>query len=164
MGRVKVNYRQLERLQRRISKLAAVDVEAFCEAMSKELAARMLAKVIKRTPVGLYKDECVGGTLRRGWTARSEREAELSATFGGNGGASKYAQSLVVKKTGNNYEIEIINPVNYASYVEFGHRTRNHQGWVNGRFMMTISAEEVEQQAPAIIERKLKAKLMEVFK
>ncbi|WPK12238.1 HK97 gp10 family phage protein [Lysinibacillus louembei] len=164
MAKVKVNYKQLERLQRRISKFAQVDLDAFCEAMAKELAARMLAKVIKRTPVGEYTDGRVGGNLRRGWTASSEREAELSATFGGGTGASKFAQSLTVKKSGNNYEIEITNPVSYASYVEYGHRTRNLKGWVPGRFMMTISADELEQQAPAIIERKLKAKLMEVFK
>ncbi|MCT6924091.1 HK97 gp10 family phage protein [Metasolibacillus sp.] len=133
MARVRVNYKQLERLQRRISKFADVDMEAFNIAMVKELAARLLAKVIKRTPVDT-------GVLRRGWTIGQ------------------------VKKIGDMYEIEVINNIEYASYKEFGHRTRNHQGWVNGRFMMTISADELEQQAPAIIERKLKAKLMEVFK
>lgn len=140
MARVRVNYKQLERLQRRINKFADVDMEAFNIAMVKELAARLLAKVIKRTPVGVYDDGRVGGTLRRGWTIGQ------------------------VKKIGDMYEIEVINPTEYGQYVEFGHRTRNHQGWVNGRFMMTISADELEQQAPAIIERKLKAKLMEVFK
>ena len=139
-GRVKVNYRQLERLQRRINKFAQVDMEAFCEVMAKELAGRLLSKVIKRTPVGVYDDGRKGGTLRRGWTIGH------------------------IKKIGNKYEIEVINPTEYAAYVEYGHRTRNHQGWVNGRFMMTISADELEQQAPAIIERKLKAKLMEVFR
>lgn len=48
-------------------------------------------------------------------------------------------------------------------YIEFGHRTSNHQGWVNGRFMMTISAAELEQQAPAILQRKLFKMLKEAF-
>lgn len=151
----KVDYRQLKRLQERMQKLEKIELEKFCEAMAKELAARMLAKVIKRTPVGQYDDGTVGGTLRRGWTSKSHREAELSATFGGGSGAKKFAESIIVTKKGNIYEIEIINPVDYASYVEFGRRTRNHKGWVPGRFMMTISADELQKDAPKIIEKKL---------
>lgn len=159
----KVNYRELQKLQKRMEKLEKVEFEKFCEAMAKELAARLLAKVIKRTPVGQYEDGTVGGTLRRGWTSKSHREAELASTFGGGSGAKKFAESITVTKKGNIYEIEIINPVDYSAYVEFGHRTRNHQGWVPGRFMMTISADEVERQAPKIIERKLVKMLGDAF-
>ncbi|MED3803691.1 HK97 gp10 family phage protein [Lysinibacillus xylanilyticus] len=164
MGRGgRVDYRQLKAFERKLAKLAESDYRKFCDAAAKELAARLLAKVIKRTPVGVYEDGTTGGTLRRGWTAKSHREAELSATFGGGNGANKFADSLKAKKVGSVYEIEVINPVEYASYVEFGHRTRNHEGWVNGRFMMTISADEVEQQAPAILERKLVNMLKEAL-
>ena len=47
------------------------------EACAKELAARLLAKVIKRTPVGQYPSGSgkVGGTLRRGWTAGKNQNA-----------------------------------------------------------------------------------------
>ena len=101
----------------------------------------MLAKAIKRTPVGQYPPSAgkLGGTLRRGWTV-------------GN-----------VIHEGVNYKIEIINPVEYAQYVEYGHRTRGHKGWVPGRFMLTISCQEVNQQAPAIIEKNLEKMLREVF-
>ena len=51
--------------------------------------------------------------------------------------------------------IDIINPVNYASYVEFGHRTRGHKGWVKGRFMLTQSEIELNADAPKILEKKL---------
>ena len=57
----------------------------------------------------------MGGTLRRGWTVGT------------------------VIKSGKQYNIEVINSVEYASYVEFGHRTRNHKGWVPGQYMLTIS-------------------------
>lgn len=130
-----VNYQQLKAFERKLAKLARGDFEKFCEAAAKELAARLLSKVIKITPVAKVD----GGTLQRGWTIGQ------------------------VKKSGLIYEIEVINPVEYAQYVEFGHRTRNHQGWVNGRFMMTISADQVEQQAPAILERKLFNMLKEAF-
>ena len=34
--------------------------------------------------------------------------------------------------------------------------TRNHKGWVEGKFMLTISEQELEGDIPKIIERKLK--------
>ena len=54
----------------------------------------------KRTPVGQYPSGSgkVGGTLRRGWTIGE------------------------VKHEGNDCIIEVINPLEYASYVEYGHR------------------------------------------
>ncbi|TCL35644.1 bacteriophage HK97-gp10 putative tail-component [Anaerospora hongkongensis] len=160
----KCDFKQLQQLQKRLEKLDRSDVDQFCEDCAKELAARLLAKVIKRTPVGQYEGEGKnGGTLRRGWTAASEREAELSSTFGGGTGAAAYVKALAVTKKGNVYQIEIINPVSYASYVEFGHRTRGGKGWVNGQFMLTISEDELDSQAPAILERKLMKYLGDAF-
>lgn len=159
----KTNFRELKKFQQRLEKLSRVQIDDFCESAAKELAARLLAKVIKRTPVGQYGDGRVGGTLRRGWTAKSHREAELGATFSGGGGARAYADSMTVRKSGDTYHIEVINPVDYAMYVEYGHRTRGSGGWVPGRFMMTISADEVESAAPRIIERKLLQFLKEAF-
>lgn len=129
-------------------------VTAFIESCAKELSARLLAKVVKRTPTGEYPKESgkKGGTLKRGWTGEK------------GGGASAYANSLKVHHYGGVYVIEIINPVEYASYVEFGHRTRNHEGWVEGRFMLSISEGEIKRDAPKIIEKKLKKKLGECFK
>jgi len=69
-----------------------------------------------------------------------------------------------VVKTDNGYTIEVINPTEYASYVEFGHRTPNHKGWVEGRFMLTISEQELEADAPRILENKLMKFLGGVFK
>ena len=161
----KCDFKQLQQLQHRLDKLQRADIDKFCQDCAKELAARLLAKVIKRTPVGRYGSGTGknGGTLRRGWTAASEREAELSSTFGGGTGASAYAKALTITKVGNAYQIEIINPVSYASYVEFGHRTRGGKGWVKGQFMLTISEDELDSQAPAILERKLMKYLGDAF-
>lgn len=158
-----VDYRQLQRLQQRMERIErGADFEKFCEDCAKEITARMLAKVIRRTPVGVYEGQSkTGGTLRRGWTAKTHQEAESSSGRGKN--ATSFAKELRIVKRGNIYEIYVINPVEYASYVEFGHRTRNHQGWVQGQFMMTISAAEVERQAPQILERKIQAFMGEVF-
>ncbi|BDR66976.1 phage protein [Clostridium tetani] len=59
-----------------------------------------------------------------------------------------------VEKRGNAYVVEIFNNLEYASYVEYGHRTRDHKGWVEGRFMATISMQEIERQLPKFLEKK----------
>ena len=129
-----VDYRNLQKLEKRMKQMSAADLDTFCRAAAKELAARLLRKVKKRTPVGQYSSKSgkTGGTLRRGWTIDAD-----------------------ITKVGDEYEIIVFNPVEYASYVEFGHRTANHRGWVKGRFMMTESEIELESQAPQILERKL---------
>ena len=129
-------------------------MDKFLQSCAKELAARLLRKVIKRTPVGQYPKGSgkVGGTLRRGWTAEKTQSA------------TSYVDSLSITKEGNNYVIEIINPVEYASYVEFGHRTKNHEGWVEGQFFLTISEQEIQESAPQILEKKLQKYLKECFK
>ena len=70
--------------------------------------------------------------------------------------AQGYADSLTVNHFGDTYVIEIVNPVEYASYVEYGHRTANHSGWVKGQFMMTISEQELQKIAPKVLENKIK--------
>ena len=140
-----------------MQKVNEVQVNQFIESCTKELAARLLAKVIKRTPVG----EDHGGTLRRGWTTQANGSGAEGMK---SKGASQYVDTLKVHHFGDTYVIEIVNPVEYASYVEFGHRTPNHKGWVQGKFMLTISEQEVENAAPAILEKKLQKFLGEVFK
>lgn len=157
----KCDYKLLKELQKKVDRLKGDDFNAFCESCAKELAARLLRKVIKRTQPGQYPPGSgkVGGTLRRGWTSKTEAEAR----GGGNTDAKAYADSIPITKVGDTYQIEIVNPVTYASYVEFGHRTRNHEGWVKGKFMLTISEKELQSQAPGILERKLNKYMGEIF-
>lgn len=146
-------YGQLVQFSDKLKRLNDMEREQFIEGCVKEIAARLLAKVVKRTPVheGKYPDGHNGGTLRRGWTGEKKQST------------AKYAQNLSVKRKGNTYVIDIVNPVEYASYVEYGHRTRNHKGWVKGKFMMTISVQEVEQMTPQILEKRLNKMLKEVI-
>ena len=151
----KVNVSDLENFKKNIEKsLGSQQVNEFIESCAKELAARLLAKVIKRTPVGQYPKSSgkKGGTLRRGWTGEKSQSS------------ADYVNTLKVIHNGNMYVIEIVNPVDYASYVEFGHRTRGGDGWVEGKFMLTISEQEIERDAPRILENKLKKKLGECFR
>ena len=145
MGRMgNFNIDGLKKFRDELNKLQ--DPDKFVEACAKELAARLLRMVVKRTPVGEYPKSSgkKGGTLRRGWTGEKRSSAQ------------NYADSLTVHHFGDTYVIEIVNPVEYASYVEYGHRTANHKGWVKGKFMMTISEQELEKIAPKVLENKNK--------
>lgn len=160
-----VDYKQLQTLADKLKSLETDPrIAQFCEECSKELAARLLALVIPRTPVGVYPAETgkKGGTLRRGWTGERKTDPRV------------YANSLPVSKDGNTYTIEIINPVYYASYVEFGHRQMAGRyvpaigkqlkaNWVNGKYMLTISEGELEQIAPRLLAQKLERFLEEIF-
>ena len=152
---VQMEGEQLKKLKEQIMLFGdPTQMDQFLESCAKELAARLLRKVIKRTPVGQYPAGSgkVGGTLRRGWTGKQSKNA------------AEYANSLPIRREGKDIVIEIINPVEYASYVEYGHRTRGHKGWVEGQFFLTISENEIRTSAPAIIEKKLKKYLKECAK
>lgn len=168
----KCDFSEFEKLEKEFEKLAKTDVEKFCKDVAKELAVRLLSKVIPRTPVGEGTFEVInekkytiksGGTLRRGWTANTEAEAESGSVPD----PTTYADSLKIFKFGNNYIVIVENPVKYASYVEYGHRQepgryvpalgkRLKQSWVEGKYMLTISEKELESQLPAILEQKMK--------
>jgi len=188
------DFRQLKNLQKNMQKMVEQgDTIKFCEECARELAARLLAMVIKRTPVGDNQYEDVldnngnkvvykkgknkgktkqqvvrqGGTLRRGWTSQTEEEAET----GSSKNAKEWANSLNVNKVGDVYQVEVVNPVHYASYVEYGHRQepgrfvpaigkRLVNSWVDGAFMLTLSEKDLEEIAPKIIEIKI-AKFLE---
>ncbi len=159
-----IDIQGFKKLQEELNKMK--NYNDFVESCAKELAARLLAKAVRRTPVGDYSREIevvakkdsknhkkgdtykkkinpsgkMGGTLRRGWTIGE------------------------IKKEGGVYNIDIINPVEYASYVEYGHRSPNHKGWVEGHFMMTISEQELQTIAPKVLESKLRKYLEECMK
>ena len=157
------DFSELRKYADKLEKLTDADINDLCVKCSKELAARLLALVIPRTIVGDYPAGSgkVGGTLRRGWTSKTHDEA--ASGKGKNGKPIKeYVASLPVRKVGNYYIIKIINPVEYSPYVEFGHRTKSG-GWVDGKYMLTISEERLKQIAPRVLEKMLYQKIREVI-
>ncbi len=148
---------QLQQLNHRLEQLMDADLDTFMRNASKDLAKRLLSKTVKRTPV-------VYGTLRDAWAI------------------------MPVGHRGSHYTVVLINNLVYASYVEYGHRQQpgrfipGHwesdrfvydpdaeggmvlkQSWVKGRYMLTISTQELEQKAPAILEKKLYDFMKECF-
>ncbi|MFS8215553.1 HK97 gp10 family phage protein [Paenibacillus polymyxa] len=124
MSFAEFDFSEFEQLSKSLRKMQA-DYPHFVENCIRELASRLLAKTVARTPVDT-------GMLRRNW------------------------QLGPVERVGGGYSIELFNPIEYAPYVEYGHRTRLHTGWVEGRFMLTISERELERELPALMDRKLK--------
>ena len=133
-SKIKVQFDGLKEFKKIIEEMEKEKEQLMIDTI-KELAARLLRKVIKRTPSDT-------GNLRRNWTVSD------------------------VRKNGGNYEIEVSNSTEYASYVEFGHRQtpgrfvpaigkRLKKSWVKGKFMLTISENELQKQAPAVIEKKI---------
>lgn len=51
-----------------------------------------------------------------------------------------------------NDAITIGSPMEYASFVEYGHTLRNSV-WKDGRFMLTLSIEEVQKEIPKRFEK-----------
>lgn len=129
----KTDFKQLVNMRDKFQQLQTSDLQNLAIELTNEIAARLFRRVVKRTPVGQYSSGSgkTGGTLRRGWTIGE------------------------IQHIGNMYQVEIINTIEYAPYVEFGHRTANHKGWVQGRFMLTISEREIQAQATKIVERRI---------
>ena len=154
--------KDLKKLQKELNKIQQNNVDAFIEECAKELAARLLRILIENTLPGNYPPSTgkKGGTLRRGWTSKTHEEA----ASGGESDAKAYANSLEIKQNGDTFVIEIVNPVEYASYVEYGHMTRNHKGWVPGKLVMTRAEADIQRIAPKVIEAKIKKYLEECFK
>ena len=172
----KVDFKELEKFYERLHKLPIKDIDIFCRYASKQLAARLLQRVIKDTPVGKYPSETgkQGGMLRRGWFAKTHEEAEASNILPTPQMAIEYANSLAITKVGSEYRIEIINPVEYASYVEFGHRQtpgryvpaigkRLKASYVEPQYFLTNANQIIENQMTGILQRELDKFLKEAF-
>ena len=163
---ITVDTSQLKAFSDRIQALSTTQKEAFFDRACKGMAGRYLAIVIPATPVGKSTSgdggtTHEGGTLRRGWT-------------GGADGNASFADSLSSTPTGGGYSITITNSVEYASYVENGHRQtpgryvpaigkRLVKSWVDGQFFVKKSEEALESQAPVILNTMLDAYLRTVF-
>ena len=61
-----------------------------------------------------------------------------------------------ITRNGDTLEVWFVNPMNYATYVEYGHAKPYKAGaspgsadWVEGYFMMTVSLQIIERNLPA---------------
>lgn len=71
----------------------------------------------------------------------------------------------VVKK-GNTYHIQIYNHLEYAGFVEWGHRVviaGQTVGWVEGRFMLKLTMAEMKRLAPNMWKKDVEKEVRRVF-
>ena len=80
------------------------------------------------------------GSLRKGWT------------------------TLPLKRLPKGVSVDVVNNVSYAIYVEKGHRTRNHKGWVEGQFMLEKAETEIKNIMPKVVQDKINKLLKGGFK
>lgn len=174
-GAVKIDLKGFEELSKDLEKING-EVQWFIVELANEIAARLLRKVIKRTPVGIYgkqipvtkkiyRYEVIQGETTRNGKPKKRRidtgrtKTVMESTSSKTGGTLRERWDVgSIIKSGETYSVEVFNPMEYASYVEFGHRTRNHKGWVPGQYMLTISEEEMKNDLERIIQNKLKEK------
>lgn len=196
----KCDFRELEQLNKRLEQLSSVDFDSFCREAANEIAARLLEKVKKRTPVGVApkfdeplttkvrgNDYIAQVTTKTGEKVFRKRKGKSYTMLtrsgairdkywsGYEGGTLRDAWTILpVEKQGDQYIVTVVNNTEYASYVEYGHRQTPGRyvpalgkslkaSWVKGRFMLTISTQELETQAPALLQQKLYLFLKEVF-
>ncbi len=144
MGAVKADIRALKKLR---DKIAALENGGDREKFCEDCAKKLAAELIS---LATKRTPVKTGYLRRGWTAGS------------------------VEKHGDTYTITVKNPVEYAPYVEYGHRQtpgryvpeigkRLTKNWAAGQYMLTLSEEDLREIAPSILEKRLNAFLREVF-
>lgn len=127
-----VDFSAFERWSKQIDKAIA---DNAAQKLTEQVLLELANRVLRRTK---QKTPVDIGTLRRSW------------------------QVGEVVRHGDYLEIEIYNPVEYAEFVEYGHRQepgryvpalgkRLKQSYVPGQYMLTLSIKEVEALAPALI-------------
>lgn len=65
-----------------------------------------------------------------------------------------------VKKTGSGFEMSLTNNMEYAGFVELGHRTRGGKSVVKGQYMMKKGTIRLEKRLPKALENAM-AKALE---
>ena len=128
-----VDSREMRAFQEKLEQFEQIDKDEFCKSAAKQLASRLLRAAIKDTPVDT-------GQLKKAW------KCDFNVVY-----------------RGGEYRITVYNPMEYASYVEFGHRKRGGKGWVKGRFMLTNAEKDLDPKIPAILEKELQKKLERIF-
>ena len=170
-----VDTSEIEQLMKNIEGMKEATPE-FLRQCTNELGQRLLRKVIRRTPVGKKP------TFKGEKTAKAEGKSGKSKTFltkegaayenmiktywsGYSGGHLRRSWRVTsVEGAGYNYTITVENPLDYASYVEHGHRQTPGRfipalgkkavvSWVKGRHMLSESVNEIEESKYKIVDR-----------
>lgn len=124
------------------------DFDAWLRQFLLEQAQRAVKEIKNNTTV-------ITGALRNSWAVGNQvlqvgrRDVdEVSAS-------EQEATIESVKVSGSVLDVTIFNQVEYASFYEFGHRSTKGN-WVDGRFVMKIGIDQIEQAMPARFDKDFK--------
>lgn len=110
-------------------------IDDFCKDCSIRIVSEVFKKAAKRSPVDT-------GTLRRGFTI---------------------TDNLEMSKIGDTFKTSVTNNTSYADYVEFGHRIKNSDKFVDGFKMLSTAEDEVRNVIPTYLERRMKKEFGDMF-
>lgn len=138
-----LDFSQLKDFQQKLQQLDKKIQDEVCKNVVNGLAAQLVKATIQKTPVGKYPKSThkIGGTLRRGWKAKGF-------------------------KIPRGYEATVFNNIEYAPYVEYGHRiVKNGQtvGFVQGHHMLEKSIDEVRRIIASYANQKVTEAIKEVL-
>lgn len=104
----------------------------------------------------LLRDSCLNDIIVNATNEIAQRIFALTVdNTPVDSGFLKNGWDIESEQDGLRYKVTIFNNVEYAIYVEYGHRTTS-DGWVKGKFMFTIAKETVKPQINKIVEKHLK--------
>ena len=156
---MKKNFSKLKQFKINLETLGN-NKDLFMKKMANDLATMFLAEVKKRTPVGKGTFEVVGKKSR----GKNKGKPKLKRIS--RGGSLRKAWDIKKAIKHRDYYIaSIFNPMEYAAYVENGHRQkvgryvpvlgkRLKTNFVEGHHMMKLSAELVEQEGYAYVQQR----------
>lgn len=158
----------LKQFSKNLKNLEQKGIDDICEKILREMTLRFLTKVIQLTPVGKNNyvrrraraengdylryargknkgkiktkrtNTYTGGTLRRGWIVKNEKQAVTNKSKPTQAEIENFVKGLKFHKFGKNYKITVVNPVEYAKYVNYGHRKRRKKGYYGDTNMATV--------------------------
>ena len=141
-----LDFRETCKLQQQIRRMER-EFDAFIKLFLLRQALDALARTKENTPVDT-------GLLRAAWTVGDGVSAARGRYAGGKVRYSEDADSSSaatvdsVQRVGDGLVVTLYNPVEYASFVEYGHMNRSRTNWVEGRFMCTLAIDEVARLIP----------------
>lgn len=170
MGVDRSSINDLKELESAFKKIQK-DKEDMFRTIARQVALRFLMYVIPDTPTQENKKIVItgpsfsktydirGGALKRGWIGQETPGGEPSASE-----IKAYADTLPVQVSGKRRSVTVSNNVEYAPYVNYGHRQKVGRyvpvlgktltsSWVDGQYMLENATKNVQSMAQGLVNK-----------
>lgn len=171
-----------EEFEKKLKELGDTGCDEIASAALNDMAARTLRLVRKATPVGKKSNyakpevrKMTGkyGKKKKFMTVYGIQQYEFLKGYHGGTLRRGWSANPAVKR-GSQWRTAIYNPVEYAGYVEYGHRQtpgryvpaigkRLKRSWVPGKNMLSDSTQAVRSEAGNIVRKAIRRAIKERF-